>query len=285
MFYPPPLLLLQVRFSPSFHFIPILNIHNPDTYSDSTLHTHGLIINTTHHTLICTECGCTIDHNKVRAHFTCEHKAVKLPRDFDTIFAAHLAQHYPHLVYPPLPPKDPVPAVYGLRLPLPLYRICRNCRRGFKGRDPSNPTAPPSKAFDKHVCVSSQPNPHNRTYIESHVQSFKSSVRSPYFAVLLPSTAPQLPNPWASYSSMIKTRPSPTQTLSTPENYRIIDQFLHKEGWLSHVDGLDPVKLRTLIALNPDFPNLVKHCEAFLRHHQDSLTSYYARRLISTRPR
>jgi hypothetical protein len=76
--------------------------------------------------------------------------------------------------------------------------------------------------------------------------------------------------------------------MAVPDNYRVLDQFLQKEGWLAHVEGLDPVKLQALISLSqndPLVPDLVKHCAAYLHHHQGTLTSYYARRLISTRPR
>ena len=199
-----------------------------------------------------------------------------------------LSKNYPHLVYPPHPPKQSVPPIYGLRQPLPLYRVCKVCHRGFKGRDPSNPSAPASKAFRMHACIFGQPNPSDRTYFESQVQKFEASSHSPFFAVLPPNPTPQCANAWTQYLSEMKSRPSIAQVMSIPENYRVIDQFLRKEGWLAHVEGLDPINTRALITLSqndPLVPYLAKHCQAYLSHHQASLTSYYARRLISTRPR
>ena len=192
------------------------------------------------------------------------------------------------LVYPPRPPKQPVPTIYGLRTPLSSYRVCSSCHRGFKGRDPHNPSAPISRAFDKHVCFSGQPNPPDRDFFESHVQAFEASSRSPYFPVMPPSLTPQVESPWTSYRLAMDSRQSAVQTISIPDNYRVVDQFLTKEGWLKHVEGLDPAKLQQLVTLtqhDPLVPYLTKHCEAYLLHHQASLTSYYARRLISTRPR
>jgi hypothetical protein len=86
----------------------------------------------------------------------------------------------------------------------------------------------------------------------------------------------------------MKSRPPMAQAMSVPENYHIIDQFLRKEGWLAHVEGLNPINTWALISLSqndPLVPYLTKHCQSYLHHHQASLTSYYARRLISTRPR
>ena len=168
------------------------------------------------------------------------------------------------------------------------YRICTSCRRGFKGRNPSNPSLAASKAFEKHVCHAGQPNPSHREYIESHVQAFEHHLRSPFFAVLPPTSTQQPPDPWTKYLSSINSRPTPAHKMSVPDNYRVLDQFLRKEGWLAHVEGLDPSKIGPLISLSqndPLVPYLAKHCQSYLHHHQESLTSYYVRRLISTRPR
>lgn len=191
-------------------------------------------------------------------------------------------------MYPPRQPHDPVRPIYGLRRPMACYRICTSCRRGFKGRNPSNPSLAASKAFEKHVCHAGQPNPSHREYIESHVQAFEHHLRSPFFAVLPPTSTQQPPDPWTKYLSSINSRPTPAHKMSVPDNYRVLDQFLRKEGWLAHVEGLDPSKIGPLISLSqndPLVPYLAKHCQSYLHHHQESLTSYYVRRLISTRPR
>lgn len=234
------------------------------------------------------ECGCSIDHHKIRAHFLSRHKGVKLPRDIDRTFAKMFLKCHPTLVYPPHSPSQPVPPIYGLQKPLPSYRVCTNCHRGFKGVEKTDTKPSASKAFEKHICSRGQPNPPNRTFFQSHVQAFEASTRSPFFPVLSPTLDAPPPSAWTSYLSDIKSRPSQLQTMSVPDNYRVLDQFLRKEGWLAHVEGLDPVKLQALITISqndPLLPNLAKHCAAFLHHYQQTLTSYYARRLISTRPR
>ena len=233
------------------------------------------------------ECGCSIDHRKIRAHFLSEHKNVKLPRDVDANFSIMFAKERINLIYPPRPPPHPIPPIYGLRKPIPSYRICNNCKRGFKGRDVDNPSAPVSRAFDTHVCVPGTPNPPSRTYFESHVQAFESSSRSPFFPVLSLTPIVRTRDAWTAYQVLMQSRPSTNQTVSVPDNYRVVEQFLRKEGWIEHVHGLEPAQLKTLIHLTRDdplLPNLVDHCEAYLHHHQTNLKSYYARRLISTRP-
>jgi hypothetical protein len=234
------------------------------------------------------ECGCTIDHLHVRAHFLLEHKNVKPPRDLDSQFAAMFAKDYSHLVYPPVPPTVPVDAIYGLKSPLPKYRVCTSCHRGYKGLDPSDLSAPPSKAFKVHHCVPGQTNPSDRTWIESDVQVFDKRPHSAHFAVKATLPATVQSNLWTKYQQQMKSHPSPAGKLSVPHNFRVLDQFLHKEGWLQHVEDKPKDTLRALIALSAQdaqLPNLVKHCEAYLHHHQNTLHSYHARRLISTRPR
>lgn len=259
-----------------------------DTFTNEMLTTYGLIINTVHHILICMQCGCSISHLRVRAHFLLEHSGLKLPQDLDSQFATMLATEYPHLVYPPNPPTLPVHSLYGLKPPLALYRVCHICHRGYKGRHADNPSLPASKAFGAHNCVPGQPNPPDRTWFESDVQIFDRRPHSHYFAVTSPPPITVPPNPWTLYEARMNSRPKKEGKQSVPNNFRVLDQFLRKEGWLQHIEGHDVVKLRNLIALDTEdaqLPNLVKHCEAYLHHHQSALQSYHARRLISTRPR
>lgn len=75
-----------------------------EVYTNSTLNTYGLIINTLYRILICMQCECCIDHTKVHAHFLAHHHGLKLPQDLDTIFANMLQIEYPYLLYPPTPP-------------------------------------------------------------------------------------------------------------------------------------------------------------------------------------
>jgi hypothetical protein len=133
-----------------------------------------------------------------------------------------------------------------------------------------------------------QPKPPNRSYFESDVQSFDTETRAHLFSVRFSLTNHPPPNAWSMYLSKIRSRPRPEETISVPDNYRVIDHFLQKEGWLAHVEGFNPIDLKALTMLardEPFLPNLVGHCEAYLHHHQATLTSYYVRRLISTRPK
>jgi hypothetical protein len=256
-----------------------------DTYSNATLDRYGLIINTVHHCLVCVECGCVVDHGKLRTHVMKLHKELNPPKDMDVTMGAMLAECYPKLLYPPKHPTKPVLAIYGLVNAVDGYGVCVRCHKGYKIEEGKG-----SNAFSKHVCMEGMVNTAGRTWVVSQVQRFENNTRSPYFAVYtederLPI---ELDDSWGKYQEEMAKRPKPSSNMSVPENYRVLDQFLHKEQWLEHVKGFDAEKLTILVAAtsnDPDFPKLGGHCEAYLRHHQNTLNSYHARRLISTRPR
>jgi hypothetical protein len=253
-----------------------------DTYTNPMLNSNGLIINTLHNTLICMECGCSINHMHVREHFIGRHKAMKPSKDLNASFQRMLAADYPHLVYPPAAPVRPVRVIYGLKPPLDQYLVCSSCHRGYKKGQ-----SPVASAFSKHVCLAGQPNPRDRKGVESMVQTFEQHTRSPYFSVH-PTTETVLDvGAWAAYKEDMAKRPPPSTAMAVPDNYRVLEQFLRKEEWVQHIRDVDPRKLKGLIAVDPNdgrLPKLAQHCRAYLQCHQDSLQSYHARRLISTRP-
>lgn len=86
----------------------------------------------------------------------------------------------------------------------------------------------------------------------------------------------------------MNSRPPPSEVLALPENYRVLHQFIHKEGWLQHVEGKEAHVLTPLVAIkrgDAQLPGLASHIYAYLEHYQSRLRSYHARRLIGTRPR
>jgi hypothetical protein len=254
-----------------------------DNYTHPTLDRYGLIINTVHQCLVCVECGAVIDHRKVRPHVVKEHKQLKPPKDLDETLERTLTEWFPKLTYPPKHPTVSVVALYGLKDAVGGYGVCDVCHKGYKVTDGSG-------AFRKHTCHPGKPNETVRKWKESWVQRFETNTRSPFFAVHSSNDegGQEEVDHWENYRKEIGKRPKRSTEMCVPENYRVLDQFLHKEQWLQHVQGLDAQKLKKLVTLtskDPDYPMLGRHCEAYLRHHQSTLHSYHARRLISTRPR
>lgn len=236
----------------------------------------GLIVNTVFKTLICIECQISIDHTNpgLSQHFRSHHPHRKpRPHNLSEQLAKGLEEEYSALIYPPTPPESAVDPIYGLHPPLLNYEICQTCKKGYQGE--------PSQSFRKHPCEKER-----SKGVPSAVQRF--TLSTSYFAVntLVPPPPPL--DAWNIYSDKMSNRPKAPIEMSVPQNYRILDQFLKKERWVEHVEGLDPSSLRSLIIIRPSdrlAPGLAKHCEAFLQHYQDALQSYSACRLIGTRPK
>jgi hypothetical protein len=223
-----------------------------------------------------------------RAHFVKYHKR-KYPSDMNATIASDLGEH--QLVYPPIRPLSPVQPVYGLAPPKPGYHICNDCHRGFKGDGPSNGSSTASRSFKKHKCIDNDKTTLERTFTIGSVQTFGPGPHGQrsWFPVLATIPAPSPKNPWTTYQAQIAARPKPELKISVPENYRVTHQFLHRQGWVQHLEGKSPSILQTLVNIKTKdslLPGLASHIAAFLFHHQKALGDRYTlRRLISTRPR
>jgi hypothetical protein len=236
------------------------------------------------------ECNCCVNHEDPRGHIMGHKNRISNPpSNLNATFSEMLALAHPTLRYPPTPPQHPVHPIYGLAPPADGYQICSQCHRGFKGHDEDSSRVGPSWPFTKHVCFSDRPNPPDRTFTLGAIQVFGPQRQETRFAVTSPVLAPPPPASatWALYRERMQARPAPTEKMSMPENYRVLHQFIQKEGWLQHVDGKKPHELTALVTIGQNdtlFPRLASHVRAHLECYQPRLKSYHARRLISTRP-
>jgi hypothetical protein len=213
-----------------------------------------------------------------------KHKAIVPPRNVNSALSEMFLSEDLILTYPPVIPTEPVHPVHGLIKPISNYKKCDHCAKIYKGGE--------SKAFGAHVCVPGEKNLPHRTFTLTVVQTFDpNNSRSPWFTVLETPTEEAAQNRWATYQSQTsRTRKAPEQ-LSVPDNYRTMHQFLHQEGWLTHVEGKNLEMLKSLIdPRNSELrlPNLTSHIEAYLTHYQRLIytgNTYHVRRLVSTRPR
>lgn len=229
-------------------------------------------------------CQASVDHNDPRKHLMSKHKAIVPPMNVNSTLSEMFMSENLTLTYPPVVPTDPVYPVHGLTKPIPNYKKCDHCSKIYKGGD--------SNAFRSHVCTVGEKNPAHRTFTLTTVQTFHpNNSRFPWFPVLEIAMEAVASNRWATYQSQTTRARKAPEELSVPDNYRTIHQFLHQEGWLTHVEGKNLEMLKTLIDpsnIALSLPKLALHIEAYLNHYQTQIYgthSYHVRRLVSTRPR
>lgn len=142
-----------------------------------------------------------------------------------------------------------------------------------------------------HECTPGRANPPGRRISAvSSVQCFSnsntgSSARK--FTVHVPPPSEPPISILAQYQQQHVSRPQLPVQISLPDNHRILNQFLNKEGWIQHIEGLPAARLVNLYQItlkDMQFPKLARHIEWYLLNIQSNLNSYHARRLISTRP-
>jgi hypothetical protein len=163
--------------------------------------------------------------------------------------------------------------------------MCSHCHQCMQG---THDNANQLQSFSSHHCSKDLPNPRNRVFSVTSVQTFGNHGSHGWFPVFgaTPSTFPS--TPWTSYQARMDARPSPSQTMAITSNYRVFHQFISKERWPELVDGKDMKTLMSLVELksnDPILPHLRRHVHAHLANYQARLDSHYVRRLISTRPR
>ena len=92
---------------------------------------------------------------------------------------------------------------------------------------------------------------------------------------------------WQEYQSMKASRAPSASSASIPDDYRVLNQFLQKERWLEHVQGVDgsvAMEICSCPAKDPVFGSLPRRVHAFLAKYQGKSNSYFLQRIIGTRP-
>lgn len=252
-----------------------------DTLTTSMLDSLGLIINKRYRTLICVTCGYSIDHNQVLPHFKAKH-------DYHTEISEHFATHidavFPlGLVYPPEPPKAPVPVVGGLLVPDDGRSECDACHKWYGG------------SFRRHKCIA---NPAQASSSSAEKNSRGNPVGPhptqwftlyQFFQVTRPESLVVEPmGHYVQYQRQLAAIPKEPLTVTVPDNHRVIQQFLKKEKWLPHVENRPAALLVQLYELAPQdvtFPALLKHVERYMLDSQNNINNFFFKRVIGHRPR
>ncbi|KAF5345077.1 hypothetical protein D9756_011154 [Leucocoprinus leucothites] len=235
---------------------------------------YGLIVKPHYKVLLCVDCKSAVNPSNIRQHFTNQHPHFSTPPDLHDQIIAESEQQYPDLTYRPGTPPRPVEMIDELGPPMDSLLMCKGCHHCYSSKE----------VFRKHPC-----NTNNPMFTPTLAQRWVPNSSHPWFAVKQP--VPKKPTqltPWMMYQRQrqhenLGVNSSAAQT----DDFRILHQFLRKERWLEIVDGRrheDLIPLVEYSTLDPTYGTLSKHIHAFFYATQNSIDTYYLRRVISIRP-
>jgi hypothetical protein len=236
------------------------------------------IVNLQYKVLICTICQHSIKPALASQHLRKDHTQCKVGSDF----CQQLEEKFPHLVSEPIHPSEVVEAVFGLAIPETKYTICARCRRGYLNLH----------TWHQHPCRNSGADLGGRPkHFLSFVQTFFHGTATCYFPVKLPN-----PGPCQDSDNDFNIFKSNFQELVVDKvnrsdgDYRELNQFLLKEGWIEHISPYSPSELSLLVALPKEgelLRPLSRHVINLMTHIQAAIgaAGYHVRRLLGRRPR
>jgi hypothetical protein len=234
------------------------------------------IINTCHNALICVECKHAVSVKAATSHARKVHSCRYIPREFEE----QIVSKYSSLVSHSIQPDQICDPVFGLAIPLDPYVICSRCTRGYF--DLKSLTA--HQCQDAHVPLNGRP-PH----FSSLVQTFFRGRELCYFPIHSPQSAPPASNDFTLFKKQFQGNETTCNEFVESINYRQMNQFLHKEGWMAHVEGCAITKLVELVSL-PSADNPTSHVAPNLRillsNIQDIISQrvFHVRKLLGRRP-
>jgi hypothetical protein len=231
--------------------------------------------------VICLQCKSIFNPAKTSEHVVKYHKDVNPDSCLQAQFNSIVLADYPNLTFSPDHPKTPVPYVRGLDLKTEL-QFCPICSCGFS-KDPGKNITEMLCSFRKHSCGGSNLQL-RRTFVVMAGQCFGKTFS---WFVITSIPIPAIPSSlWSLYQAKMAVQPSVSEAVSIPQNYHVLDQFLHKERWLEHVSAVNVSTAMDLVSYSlkdPKFGGLHRRIHAFLAELQSKTRSYSLRRLIGTR--
>jgi hypothetical protein len=254
---------------------------HPDEHSvtdDSLLLRTPYIINTEHMVLICTDCKHAVTPDSAPTHAAKFHRPCKIPKDF----VNKLSDKYPGLVSEKIHPTDVIRPVFGLAVPVEKYTVCARCRQGYLNVE----------SWRRHDCKKTDVDLHGQPFhFLSLVQTFFRGPRLCYFPIKTPTgdTNEATVNDFTLFEAQFRQVDASEDEVTEPENYRELNQFLSKEGWISHISGCLKSDLTNLTSLPPHDDYLVPlvHQVFLLMSNIQSVignAGFHVRRLLGRRP-
>ena len=253
----------------------------PDQHSvtkDAILTRTPYVINTKYMALICIECKHAVAPEKASGHARKHHPCCKISESF----ATEVKSKYPGLTADAIHPGTVVQPIFGLAVPEKPYEICTRCLRGYLNQ----------ASLRSHACSNAVMDLKGKPKsFSSLVQTFFREPRVCYFPIeiLKPGAGNNDLDDFAIFESQRPHLDSIADEVAKPEEYRELDQFLCKEGWISHVEGYSRSEMSTLTRL-PERDDVLapigREVFALMSNIQAAIgtAGFHVRRLLGRRP-
>ena len=210
------------------------------------------------------------------SHARTNHSLRDVPRDLEKM----IVSKYPLLVSESIQPEAICPAIFGLAIPLDPFLICTRCRRGYTN----------VQSWSSHVCRNAQTDTGGQPpYYASLVQTFFLGKNTCYFPIHTPPVSPLQVGDFSLFKAQLSEHESAVETVIENENYREVNQFLQKEGWIAHIAGCTVSKLLDLVSpagVDDSMMAIVANLRTLLSNIQDIISKgvFHIRRLLGRRP-
>jgi hypothetical protein len=247
---------------------------------DPLLRCTPYIVNAKYNVLICTDCRHCVKPDRASVHLHEHHAQCKV----GTGFANQLLSKYPHLVVERLHPQGLVEPVFGLAIPAEKYTVCARCRRGYRN----------AASWRSHECRNANAIVEGPDCFSSLVQSFFCGREVCYFPVEFPSSAAGeskvADDDFEVFKANFQELPIAADEVGQTQDYREINQFLLKEGWIAHVSGYLRLELSSLTCApggHEALQNIHREVIGVMTNIQEAIGiagGYHVRRLLGRRP-
>lgn len=245
---------------------------------DALLRCTPYIVDTKYKVLICTCCQHSVNPDRARDHLHKYHPHCKVQKNF----AMSVRTKFPGLVCESIQPLEVIKPVFGLAIPIEPYTICARCRRGYAN----------ISSWRCHACGNAGANLAGRPdHFSSLVQTFFRGTHVCYFPIQPPVSTPvnEQGNDFDLFKSCFEDLPISPNKIEEPDDYRELNQFLLKEGWIDHVKGNSQTELSFLTAPPRDgeiFKPIALDVVTLMRNLQIAIgtAGYHVRRLLGKRP-
>ena len=232
------------------------------------------IVNTMYAVLICVVCKYSIAPEKALKHARQRHAYCKVSESFVT----ELKNRYPELKSEKIHPGCIARPVFGLAVSGEPYEVCSRCLHGYSNRG----------SLRRHVCENPEKDLQGgQPSFSSLVQTFFREPKICYFPIESP--VKKEADDFTLFRSQFSTVEEIKDEITNPTEYRELDQFLFKEGWISHVVGHSASELSTLTCLpgQDEVFGPIRHELFLLMSRIQSIigtAGFHIRRLLGRRP-
>lgn len=239
------------------------------------------IINIKYMVLICADCMHAVNPDRASEHLHKNHPHCKVQKKLSTL----IRSQFPALVCEAIRPLDIVEPIFGLAIPMEEYTICARCRRGYAN----------ISTWERHVCRNADDDLKGQPeHFSSFVQTFFLGPRICYFPVQLPSRVSESVEGQDDDFELFKSGfqdlvVSNSEEVEEPDDYRQLNQFLFKEGWIDHLKGHSQPELSFLTTPPKEgevLKPLARDTISLMLNIQNTIgtAGYHVRRLLGKRP-